>query len=95
MNLGQAVAVCLYEIMRKPAEAKAVAEEKAPAKAEDVERIYQLMEEILRHSDYIHDPSSEAMRMKVRRLLNRMELNTHDANLWLGMLRKIKWKLLS
>jgi tRNA/rRNA methyltransferase len=95
MNLGQAVAVCLYEIMRNPAAAKAAPEEKAPARAEDVERIYQMMEEILRHSDYIHDPSSEAMRLKLRRLLNRMELNAQDANLWLGMLRKIKWKLLS
>lgn len=95
MNLGQAVAVCLYEIMRKPEEAKAKPEPKAPAKAEDVERIYQLMEEILRYSEYIHDPASEAMRLKLRRLLNRMDLNTYDANLWLGMLRKIKWKLLS
>lgn len=95
MNLGQAVAVCLYEIMRKPEAARAVAEEKAPARAEDVERIYQLMEEILRHAEYIHDPTSEAMRLKLRRMLNRMELDGHDANLWLGMLRKIKWKLLS
>jgi tRNA/rRNA methyltransferase len=95
MNLGQAVAVCLYEIMRKPEEAKAKPEEKAPARAEDVERIYQLMEEILRHSEYIHDPTSEAMRLKLRRMLNRMKLDGHDANLWLGMLRKIKWKLLS
>jgi tRNA/rRNA methyltransferase len=95
MNLGQAVAVCLYEIMRKPEAAKETPEEEAPARAEDVERIYRLMEEILQHSEYIHDPTGEAMRLKLRRLLNRMDLNVHDANLWLGMLRKIKWKLLS
>jgi tRNA/rRNA methyltransferase len=95
MNLGQAVAVCLYEIMRKPEAAKAVPEAKAPAKAEDVERMYRMMEEILQHAGYIHDPASEAMRLKLRRLLKRMELNGEDAQLWLGMLRKIKWKLLS
>jgi tRNA/rRNA methyltransferase len=95
MNLGQAVAVCLYEIVRNPEAAQPVPDGKIPARAEDVERIYQLMEEILRHSEYIHDPSGEAMRLKLRRLLNRMDLSGHDANLWLGMLRKIKWKLLS
>jgi hypothetical protein len=27
--------------------------------------------------------------------LRRMNLNTNDAKLWLGMLRQIRWKLLS
>ena len=30
-----------------------------------------------------------------RRLIHRMDLSAEDANLWMGMLRKIKWKLLS
>jgi tRNA C32,U32 (ribose-2'-O)-methylase TrmJ len=33
--------------------------------------------------------------MKIRRLVRRMELNAHDAEVWLGMLRQIKWKLLN
>jgi tRNA C32,U32 (ribose-2'-O)-methylase TrmJ len=35
------------------------------------------------------------MQLKLRRLVHRMRLNAQDANLWLGMLRKIQWKLLS
>ncbi|MEI9812353.1 MAG: RNA methyltransferase [Acidobacteriota bacterium] len=95
MNLGQAVAVTLYEIMRNPTPKKAAPEAKVPARAEDIERMYQLLNEILEHCNYIHDPASEAMRLKIRRLLNRMQLNAHDATMWQGMLRKIKWKLLS
>jgi tRNA C32,U32 (ribose-2'-O)-methylase TrmJ len=30
---------------------------------------------------------------KLRRLVRRMELNSNDAEVWLGMLRQIAWKL--
>ncbi len=55
MNLGQAVAVCLYEIMRNPAAAKAKPEAKAEARSDDLERIYQQLKEILEHCEYIHE----------------------------------------
>jgi hypothetical protein len=35
------------------------------------------------------------MHLKLRRMLRRMDLNVHDGRLWQGMLRQIKWKLLS
>jgi TrmH family RNA methyltransferase len=94
MNLGQAVAVCLYEIMRNPAAAKAKFEKKAEARGEDLERVYKLLAEILVHCDYIHERTGDSMYLKLRRLLYRMDLSAHDAILWLGILRKIKWKLL-
>ncbi|MEO8099615.1 MAG: TrmJ/YjtD family RNA methyltransferase [Acidobacteriota bacterium] len=95
MNLGQAVAVCLYEILRNPAAAKAKPEKKLLAPAEDVERVTQILAEILQHSGYIKERTGESMHLKLRRMLRRMDLNTHDAKLWLGMLRQIQWKLLS
>lgn len=96
MNLGQAVAVCLYEIVRDAVSSpSAEPEPKVAARGEDVERIYQQLAEILTHVGYIHDPAGEAMHLKLRRLIHRMDLDEQDANLWMGMLRKIKWKLLS
>jgi len=95
MNLGQAVAVCLYEIMRNPAAAKVQPESKETARAEDVERINEILVEILEHSGYIKERTGESMHLKVRRMLRRMNLDVHDARLWQGMLRQIKWKLLS
>ncbi|MEO8376408.1 MAG: TrmJ/YjtD family RNA methyltransferase [Candidatus Sumerlaeota bacterium] len=96
MNLGQAVAVCLYEIMRNPVAAKVQPDDDtASAKAEDVERITSMLAELLEHSGYIKERTSESIHLKLRRMLRRMNLNTHDARLWQGMLRQIKWKLLS
>lgn len=95
MNLGQSVAVCLYEIMRSPAAARAKPDAKAAARAEDLNRVYDLLAEILVHCEYIHERTGDSMYLKLRRLLHRMELSREDAILWLGILRKIKWKLLS
>jgi tRNA/rRNA methyltransferase len=94
MNLGQAVAVCLYEIVRNPAAALAKPESKRPASAADMERITALLEEVLEQSGYVHARVEGSTRMKIRRLVRRMELNAHDAEMWLGILRQIKWKLL-
>ena len=95
MNLGQAVAVCLYEIVRNPAAAKAEPETKRAARAEDIERITTMLEEVLRHSGYVHERVEGSTELKLRRLIRRMKLNTHDAEVWLGILRQIRWKLLS
>ena len=95
MNLGQAVAVCLYEIIRNPAAVRLKPEAKRTASAEEMERVTALLEEVLEHSGYVHARVEESTRMKIRRLVRRMELNPHDAEVWLGMLRQIKWKLLN
>jgi TrmH family RNA methyltransferase len=94
MNLGQSVAVCLYEIIRNPAAAPAKQEPKRAASADEMERVTSLLEEVLEHSGYVHARVEGSTKMKIRRLVRRMELNTHDAEVWLGMLRQIKWKLL-
>jgi tRNA/rRNA methyltransferase len=93
MNLGQAVAVCLYEIVRNPAAAKVAPEAKREATAEERERIAARLEEVLDRAGYVHTRTEGSTRMKIRRLIYRMRLNAHDAEVWLGMLRQILWKL--
>ena len=95
MNLGQAVAVCLYEIVRNPAAAKKSPEPRQPADAADLERLTELLEEVLERSGYVHARVEGSTRMKIRRLVRRMDLRAHDAEVWLGILRQIRWKLLS
>jgi TrmH family RNA methyltransferase len=94
MNLGQSVAVCLYEIVRQPS-VVAAEPRKPAAKAEDLERLTERLEEVLGHAGYVHGPMEGSTRMKIRRLVRRMDLSAHDAEVWLGMLRQIRWKLLS
>ena len=93
MNLGQAVAVCLYEIVRTPAAAKTAPDTKRLAAAAHLERVTELLETILDRSGYVHARVEGSTRMKIRRLVRRLQLNAHDAEVWLGMLRQILWKL--
>ncbi len=95
MNLGQAVAVCLYEIARQPAAGRAAAEPHRAADAESLERLTLRLEEVLALSGYVHGEGGGSVRLKIRRLIRRMKLDAHDAEVWLGMLRQIRWKLIS
>lgn len=100
MNLGQAVAVCLYELAR---DSKAASKpEKSPAaSAADLERLTSLLLEALRSSGYLktNDSASKKRRSaaptdeKIRRLIHRLHLSASDAELTLGILRQIFWKL--
>lgn len=89
MNLGQAVAVCLYELSRKAVVVEP--EGKQAASSEALDRMTGLLLEILEQSGYLHSTSTEA---KTRRLVRRLSLPAHDAEVWMGMLRQIRWKLI-
>jgi len=93
MNLGQAVAVCLYEIIRNPASARVKPEAKRAAQAVELERITEMLENVLDQSGYVEQRTAGSTRMKIRRLVRRMQIDHHDAEVWLGMLRQILWKL--
>ena len=92
MNLGQAVAVCLYELARD-AKAARQPEKQKPATAAEVERITDVLLQALCASGYLDPSPSAATEDKVRRLVRRLNLQAHDADLCLGMLRQIAWKL--
>jgi tRNA/rRNA methyltransferase len=93
MNLGQAVAVCLYELARKPEAARVRPERRKRATAAVLEALTSLLLEVLGRSGYVHRRVEASTEIKIRRLLRRMDLSAHDAEIWLGMLRQILWKL--
>jgi TrmH family RNA methyltransferase len=92
MNLGQAVAVCLYEIARN-VNGERPAEEVPRASAGEVEMITSILLDALRVSGYVKPGTEVVMEEKVRRLVRRMNLQPGEATVWLGMLRQIAWKL--
>ncbi len=94
MNLGQAVAICLYELARAvepPAHADAV----EPATAAQAERITSLLTEALCASGYLKARTAQSGEEKIRRLVRRLKLQASDAELVAGMLRQMLWKLKS
>lgn len=92
MNLGQAVAVCLYELMRD-ATAEAEPKKGNTASAADMERIHETLLAALNASGYPKLNSSDSFQSAVRRMVLRLQLQTGDAEFLLGMLRQILWKL--
>jgi len=94
MNLGQAVAVCLYELVRgqKATATKVAGKKKTSPTSGSVERLTQVLLGVLHTSGYIK-PRAVAADEKLRRLIRRMELNANDAEVLLGMMRQIAWKL--
>jgi TrmH family RNA methyltransferase len=92
MNLGQAVSICLYELARAP-ELAIEPRSGSPALSGDIERITDTLLEALRASEYPKLNTSKSFHAAVRRVIRRLEMQKGDAELLLGMLRQIIWKL--
>ncbi len=108
MNLGQAVAVCLYELIRGAGgKAKGAPQfaarfagrfEKAsekllPATAGELERFTAVLTEALAASGFLDLRKVADADERVRRLVRRLNLPSRDADMWTGIMRQIVWKL--
>lgn len=92
MNLGQAVAVCCYELARAPHRPERKPP-KARARADQLERLAERLGRILETSGYIQQKTRRSQQLKIRRLVGRLELSSEDAQVLEGMLRQVEWKL--
>jgi TrmH family RNA methyltransferase len=92
MNLGQAVAVCLFGLARSVGDDVTIVDG-GPAPAGEVEKITQNLYEALKISGYVKPGNDAVSEKKVRRLMLRLNLQALDAKVFLGMVRQIVWKL--
>jgi TrmH family RNA methyltransferase len=92
MNLGQAAAVSLYELIRQ-SNAPSLNQAQTAASAEDLERVTELLGEVLAGIGYARRRPASAERTEVRRMVRRMHLNQSDARRWIGVLRQLIWKM--
>ena len=92
MNLGQAVAVCLYELIRDSRCERAASQLKL-ATAEELERMTTLLLEALQTSGFLDRRRVSDADQRIRRLVRRLRLPERDAVIWLGMLRQMLWKM--
>jgi tRNA/rRNA methyltransferase len=109
MNLGQAVAVCLYELAARPlhplsAEAAAQpaaaieadalpASSRDPACARDLELLAGVVAETMQAANYSPAAMQKANRHDLDLLLRRVALTRRDARRILGLFRRILWRL--
>ncbi len=99
MNLGQAVAVCLYEISRNPLDPALPAGEPSPVTEPDtpvsaqLDRLAGLIEETMEAVNYqtrgLRSANGEALRILLRRLMPR----EGDLRRMMGLFRRILWQL--
>ncbi len=93
MNLGQAVALCLYELARDPKAAAAQPDKIRRASAGETEQITAMLLQALQLSGYVNPLTAASTEEKARRLVRRMDIAGRDAPVLMGMLRQILWKL--
>jgi tRNA/rRNA methyltransferase len=101
MNLGQAVAVCLYELARAShplasqtdAAASAPASSAVPSRARDLELLAGVIAETMQAANYSPVAMQKANDHDVRLLLRRVALTRPDARRILGLFRRVLWRL--
>ena len=106
MNLGQAVAVCLYELASRAflsqasapeigtAQAADKAEERSlAASSGDLELLAGVVEEAMLAADYSPSSMRAANRRDLRLLLRRLAPTKRDTRRILGLFRRILWRL--
>jgi len=97
MNLGQAVALCLYELVRDdgaPAQVlRSASMDRQPATAAQTEMLAAVALEMLELSGYLARHPRANMQAEMRRLVLRLQADSKDTEALLGMLRQAVWKM--
>jgi TrmH family RNA methyltransferase len=97
MNLGQAVAVCCYELARaravatRPPTSRTILSD--PANLQSLEHVLERAARVLDAVGYLKPKSRAATLVKLRRLLLDLELTNNDVKILGGLLAQIEWKL--
>jgi tRNA/rRNA methyltransferase len=96
MNLGQAVAVCLYELAARAGACESPGPKSAgnlPTTSSELDRLAGLIDDVMLACRYSPDEMGAANRHDLRLLLRRLELNQADSRRALGLFRRILHKL--
>jgi len=91
MNLGQAVAVSLYEVVREEVRPRSSRFEDMAGT--DAEQLTKMLHEVLVESGYTNRITAVSTDLKIRRWIRRLRVSRRDAPLLLGILRQILWKI--
>jgi tRNA/rRNA methyltransferase len=90
LNVAQAVAICLYELYvaaLTPAQDSGIER----ARAEDIERLFDIMRQSLLKIGFLDSENPEHMLLAFRRIFGRAGLEAKDVRILTGMFRQIEW----
>jgi len=94
MNLGQSVAVCLYELTRSGFEGARdlPVPHEAPATEQDRERLTGLLLEVMQSTGYTRRYPHNAASPFVRRLVQQLGRSHRECMTWMGILRQVLFR---
>jgi tRNA/rRNA methyltransferase len=95
MNLGQAVAIAIYEVIRNESQQTRRPKDKLPADEGALSRLHAYLLGSMRLSGFIKPLAENAVSEKTRILLHRLNISAHDAVFWQGVFRQIEWALIN
>ena len=92
MNLGQSVAVCLYELSRAGFESSRALPDlqAAPATAGDRERLFEQLRSAMETSGYARRFPANAREHVVRQLAQKLAATRDEASTWMGLLKMLQ-----
>lgn len=90
MNLGQAVAICCYELIRDQSQAGIVPHPAESASARAVEEAFDLTMEVLRQIDFVLPGNEPDLKRRIRSSFFRFNLTKYDVEMLCGILSRIK-----
>ncbi len=93
MNLGQAAAVCLYELARPVANPLFIEPVQVSADSDALDRLASLIEETMTASDYSPAAMRAANQHGLRLILRRLRFSPHDTRRAMGLFRRILWRI--
>ncbi len=92
MNLGQAVAVCLFELSRNPTSQLTTVHSR-DANAEELERVTASLADVLRLCGYSKPPWNSRAEEKLRRFVRSLSLTQSNVDVLQGMLHQMRWRM--
>ncbi len=90
MNLGQAVAVCCYELVRNQAQTEFVPRPAEMATAGATEAALQLLLDVLHQIDFVLPGNKPDLKRRIRSSFFRFNLTRYDVEMLCGILGRIK-----
>lgn len=93
MNLGQAAAVCFYEIVRSHPTLVQATTGETQATAAEIDRLRALFVDVLEQTGYTRRYPANSDEHVLRRLVLRSRPPAADVGAWMGVLRQVLWAL--
>jgi len=91
LNLAQAVMLVCYELFMAAQYRKEVEETRRLATSEELEGMYQHMEEVLLRIGFLHEDNPKRMMAVMRRIFGRAQLDSREVRVLRGICRQMNW----